>query len=100
MAKESLNTRWLLIYIPVYIFAIWDSYRTTVDLNKIYLLAERENHTFNSFAMGSMEINYLDKRNPIMSIIWSLFMPGLGQLYIHRIIVAFFIVTWRCFFCF
>ncbi|MED3816043.1 hypothetical protein P4573_27985, partial [Priestia megaterium] len=35
MAKESLNTRWLLIYIPVYIFAIWDSYRTTVDLNKI-----------------------------------------------------------------
>ncbi|MFP3607451.1 hypothetical protein, partial [Paraburkholderia sp. SIMBA_053] len=29
-----------------------------------------------------------------MSIIWSLFMPGLGQLYIHRIIVAFFIVTW------
>jgi hypothetical protein len=94
MAKESLNTRWLLIYIPVYIFAIWDSYRTTVDLNKIYLLAERENHTFNSFSMGAMEINYLDKRNPIMSIIWSLFMPGLGQLYIHRIIVAFFIVTW------
>lgn len=94
MAKESLNTRWLLIYIPVYLFAIWDSYRTTVDLNKIYLLAERENHAFNSFSMGSMEINYLDKRNPLMSILWSLFMPGLGQLYIHRIIVAFFIVTW------
>jgi hypothetical protein len=94
MAKESLNIRWLLIYIPIYIFAIWDSYRTTVDLNKIYLLAERENHTFNSFTIGSMEINYLDKRNPIMSIIWSLFMPGLGQLYIHRIIGAFFIVIW------
>ncbi|MGG0465089.1 hypothetical protein [Priestia aryabhattai] len=94
MAKESLNIRWLLIYIPVYIFAIWDSYRTTVDLNKIYLLAERENHAFNSFTIGSMEINYLDKRNPIMSIIWSLFMPGLGQLYIHRIIGAFFIVIW------
>lgn len=40
-AKEILDTRWLLIYIPVYIFAIWDSYRTTVDLNKIYVLAER-----------------------------------------------------------
>src|SRR6478752_2695697 len=94
MAKESLNTRWLLIYIPVYIFAIWDSYRTTVDLNKIYILAERESHAFNSYSMGSMEINYLDKRNPVMSILWSLCMPGLGQLYIHRIIVAFFIVTW------
>ncbi|MED3727631.1 hypothetical protein HPB58_11850 [Priestia filamentosa] len=98
MAKEVLHTRWLLIYIPVYIFAIWDSYRTTVDLNKIYVLAERENHTFNSFSIGAMEINYLDKRNPILSIVWSLFMPGLGQLYIHRIIGAFFIVIWTVIF--
>ncbi len=42
--------------------------------------------------MGAMEINYLDKRNPIMSIIWSLFMPGLGQLYIHRIIMLLFLL--------
>lgn len=70
-AKEILDTRWLLIYIPVYIFAIWDSYRTTVDLNKIFVLVEREEHRFNSFSIGIMEINYLDKRNPIMAIIWS-----------------------------
>ncbi|MCM2979340.1 hypothetical protein M3599_00210 [Niallia circulans] len=93
-AKEILDTRWLLIYIPVYIFAIWDSYRTTVDLNKIFVLAEREEHRFNSFSIGIMEINYLDKRNPIMAIIWSLFMPGLGQLYIHRVITAFFVIIW------
>jgi hypothetical protein len=93
-AKEILDTRWLLIYIPVYIFAIWDSYRTTVDLNKIFVLVEREEHRFNSFSIGIMEINYLDKRNPIMAIIWSLFMPGLGQLYIHRVITAFFVIIW------
>ena len=93
-AKEVLDTRWLLIYIPVYIFAIWDSYRTTVDLNKVFVLAEREEHRFNSFSIGVMEINYLDKRNPVMSIIWSLFMPGLGQLYIHRIVTAFFVIIW------
>ncbi|CAM5726325.1 hypothetical protein SAFG77S_10803 [Streptomyces afghaniensis] len=93
-AKEILDTRWLLIYIPVYIFAIWDSYRTTVDLNKIFVLAEREEHRFNSFSIGIMEINYLDKRNPLMAIIWSLFMPGLGQLYIHRVITAFFVIIW------
>lgn len=68
-AKEVLDTRWLLIYIPVYIFAIWDSYRTTVDLNKVFVLAEREEHRFNSFSIGVMEINYLDKRNPVMAII-------------------------------
>jgi hypothetical protein len=94
MAKDVLNTRWLLIYIPVYLFAIWDSYRTTVDINKVYLLAERENHRYNSFSIGAMEINYLDKREPTMAFLWSLFMPGLGQLYIHRLITAFFVIVW------
>jgi hypothetical protein len=43
LAKETLDIRWMLMYIPVYLFAIWDSYRTTVDMNKVHLLAEREN---------------------------------------------------------
>jgi hypothetical protein len=94
LAKEILDTRWLLIYIPVYIFAIWDSYRTTVDLNKVSLLAQSEEHRFNSFSIGALEINYLDKRNPVMSFLWSLFVPGLGQIYIHRITTAFFIIIW------
>lgn len=94
MAKEVLDTRWLLMYIPVYLFGIWDSYRTTVDMNKIYLLAEREEHRFNTFSLGPLEVNYLDKRNPILSVMWSLFIPGLGQLYIHRILTAFFIIVW------
>ena len=94
MAKEVLDTRWLLMYIPVYLFGIWDSYRTTVDLNKVCLLAESERHRFNTFSLGAVEINYLDKRNPVMSILWSLFVPGLGQLYIHRILTAFFVIFW------
>jgi TM2 domain-containing membrane protein YozV len=92
MAKEVLNTRWLLMYIPVYFFGIWDSYRTTIDMNRVYLLAEREEHRFNTFSIGALEVNYLDKRNPVLSIIWSLFIPGLGQLYIHRILTAIFII--------
>ncbi|WP_041808455.1 hypothetical protein [Evansella cellulosilytica] len=90
MAKEVLEPRWMLLYIPVYIFAIWDSYRTSVDMNKVFLLAERENADFNSYTIGAFEINYLDKRRPLMAIIWSLFMPGLGQLYIHRVLTAVF----------
>jgi hypothetical protein len=94
MAKDVLNTRWLLMYIPVYLFGIWDSYRTTVDMNKVYILADREDHRFNSFSIGALEINYLDKRNPVLSIIWSLFVPGLGQLYLHRILTSFFVIIW------
>ncbi len=94
LAKEVLDTRWLLMYIPVYLFTIWDSYRTTVDLNKVCLLADDENHRFNTFSLGAVEINYLDIRNPIMAVIWSLFVPGLGQLYIHRIMTSFFVIFW------
>ncbi|WP_404349429.1 hypothetical protein LG311_02835 [Sutcliffiella horikoshii] len=93
-AKDILDTQWLLIYIPVYIFAIWDSYRTTVDMNRVFVLAEREEHNFNSFSIGALEINYLDKRNPVMAVLWSLFIPGLGQLYLHRIVTAFFVIVW------
>lgn len=94
LAKEVLNTRWLLVYIPVYIFAIWDSYRTTVDMNRVYILAEREEHRFNTYSLGALEINYLDKRNPVLSVMWSAFIPGLGQLHIHRILTAIFIIFW------
>lgn len=94
MAKEVLDTRWLLMYIPVYLFGIWDSYRTTVDLNKAYILADQEDHRYNTFSIGALEINYLDNRIPLMSVMWSLFAPGLGHLYIHRILSAFFVIFW------
>ncbi|GAE28676.1 hypothetical protein [Halalkalibacter hemicellulosilyticus] len=90
MAKEVLDPKWFLFYIPVYLFAIWDSYRTTVDMNKVFILAERENANFSTYSIGALEVNYLDKRRPLMAILWSLFTPGLGQLYIHRVITALF----------
>ncbi|MBU9721689.1 MULTISPECIES: hypothetical protein [Bacillaceae] len=90
MAKEVLEPRWMLLYLPVYFFGIWDSYRTSVDMNKVFILAERENADFTSYTIGALEINYLDKRRPIMAVLWSLFTPGLGQLYIHRVLTAAF----------
>ncbi len=98
MAKEILEPRWLLLYLPVYLFAIWDSYRTTVDMNKVFILAERENANYNSYSIGGLEINFLDKRRPVMAIIWSFFTPGLGQLYIHRVITAIFIMAFMIIF--
>jgi len=97
-AIDVLDTQWLLVYFPVYFFAIWDSYRTTVDMNKVFILADREEHRFNTFTIGAMEINYLDKRNPMMSVFWSFLVPGLGQLHIHRILGAFFIISWTVIF--
>ena len=97
-AIDILDTHWLLAYLPVYFFGIWDSHRATVDMNKVFILADREEHSFNTFTIGAMEINFLDKSNPMMSVFWSLLIPGLGQLYIHRILVAFFIISWTVIF--
>lgn len=99
-AKQVVDIRWMSLYVPTYIFAIWDSYRTTIDLNHAYMLAAREDAEVKPFKIGPMEINYLDKRKPWVSAIWSLLMPGCGQLYIHRLIAAFFIVSWWIFICY
>jgi hypothetical protein len=92
MAKDVLDINWVLLYIPTYIFAVWDAYRTTVDLNHQYMLAAREDAEVKMFNINSMEINYLDKRTPWNSAMWSSLMPGLGQIIIHRVPAAIFII--------
>ncbi|MDR6553113.1 hypothetical protein [Paenibacillus qinlingensis] len=88
LAKAVLNEKYIYLYIPVYLFAIWDSYRTTVDGNKLHLLAKRENASYPSFSMSPFEMNYLDKKKPWLALVWSMTIPSLGQLYIHRIFAA------------
>jgi len=94
IAKNLLDIRWLLLYVPMYLFAIGDSYRTCVDINNNYILAARDETEFNIFKMNAIEINSLDKKSPWAAAAWSLLMPGTGQLAIHRIASAFFILIW------
>lgn len=94
LAREVLNERWLILYLGVYIYAIWDTYRSTVDLNKFTILAERDDTTITPFALSTFEINYFDKRNPWVAVAWSILMPGLGHLYTHRLPTGFFVLAW------
>ncbi|GAA0316909.1 hypothetical protein GCM10008967_04370 [Bacillus carboniphilus] len=89
-AKEVLDIQYMHLYIPVYLFAIWDSYRTTVDLNQIYLINEHGSPPANQLIIKPFEVNYLDKRNPVVAAFWSMTIPSVGQLYIHRIFGAIF----------
>lgn len=93
-AKIVLDNRWLLLYAAVYIFSLWDSYSTTVELNKLTILAERENIRYKPFDIKLLEIYYLDKKNPWVAIVWSALMPGLGHLYMHKLFTGFFIFIW------
>jgi len=94
MAKEIVNNRWLLFYAPVWVFAIWSSYRLTVDLNKVSILADRNHSPIDAAFMSFFEINILDKRSPWVAVLWTMFSPGLGHLYCHRIPTGFFLLIW------
>ncbi|MGG2198903.1 hypothetical protein [Paenibacillus validus] len=94
-AALIINPRWVLLYIAVYIYAIWDSYRTTIEQNKVFTLAERENAPIIRFQMNSLAVQYLDLRSPWLAMVWSLLMPGLGQMYLHRIPTGFLLlIAW------
>ncbi|GIQ67506.1 hypothetical protein XYCOK13_03300 [Xylanibacillus composti] len=90
-AKQVLAIEWLLLYVAIYVYGIWDGYRSSVDINKLYLLAEREDAPIKPYTMNAWGYNYLDKREPIMAAVWSFLMPGLGHIYLHKVIAGFFI---------
>ncbi|MFA9557467.1 hypothetical protein ACERII_09195 [Evansella sp. AB-rgal1] len=97
-ASSAINKQWFLMYICVYVFAIWDSYSKTVLLNKRYILSYKKGYDIISPNISALELNILVKRQPLQSIIWSFLAPGLGHIYINRIFtslvfIILFVVT-------
>lgn len=92
LAKQVLDTRWLLFYIPTYLFTVWDSYRICVDLNNEYLLAAREDAPVKSFVMHPLGLNYLDKTDPRTVFFWSILSPGAGQIIQRNTVLAYFLL--------
>ncbi len=93
LAREVLNVRWTLLYLAVWAFSIWGSYSLTIDLNKLAILGIREDSTMLPVTIGAMDINFLDKRQPWVSVGLSMLSPGLGHLYTHRIPTSFFLLS-------
>lgn len=94
LAKQVLNTRWFLLYVALYVYAIWDSYRGSIDLNKQYILADREDGPLTPFVIKTLDTNFLDIRIPWFSAVLSLLSPGLGHLYVHKVITGLFFIAW------
>lgn len=88
MAKQVIDTRLLLLYCGILIFAAWDSYRIALEINKLSILADHENATITPVALTSMGINGNDKRNPWVAAAWGALMPGAGHFYCVAIINA------------
>jgi hypothetical protein len=98
MVKTVLKPQWLFGYLAVFFYAIWDGYRSTVTQNKLCYLAELENAQIPAVEIYPLEIQYLEKKNPFTAALYSLFFPGLGQLYNHRFMLAFYAMFWWWFY--
>lgn len=94
MAMAVVNNRWLILYAPVFIWAIWSSYRLTVDLNKLSILADRARSPISPAKMSTLEMEFMEKRIPWVGLAWSLLMPGIGHLYTHRLTTGFLVLAW------
>jgi hypothetical protein len=95
-AKSIIELRYFHLYIVIYVFCMWDSYRRSIDNNKAYQLAYQEELPASSpmFRMSSLEINVMGKKNPWAVLVWSFLLPGTGYIYLQRIPMA--LVTILC----
>lgn len=98
IVKSVIQTRWVYGYLIIYFYAMWDSYRSTVVQNKLCHLAEMENERIQGMILHPLGIQYLEQKSPFFSALYSLFFPGLGQLYNHRFGLAFYAIFWWWFY--
>lgn len=89
MAKQILNKKWVIAYISPYIFAIWDSYQRSVQLNSDYRIAMKRGYAIISKDFSIFGLNRHCHKKPILSVLWTVIAPGSGHIYINRLLVIF-----------
>jgi len=92
MAKQVLDTRLLLLYCGILVFAIWESYRIAIEINKFSVLADHENDPLVPTVLSASGLNVFEKRNPWVAMAWSMLIPGAGHLYSLSIVIAVFMM--------
>lgn len=90
----SGGTYWILLYGVMFCFAVFANYHLSVEVNNMYFLAYEENVPVEIFNINAFHYNFLFKRSPWVTAIWSLLMPGLGGMWNRRLIASVFFLIW------
>ena len=94
-AKAILDSGWFILYILVYTYAIYDSYREAVEINKTSVLASREDFDINCFSINSGSFTNISNTPPLHAVICSIILPGSGCILVQRMNKALFImIVW------
>lgn len=94
LARNTLEIRWTIGYLLIYMFAIWDSFLIARSVNKLAVLADLENAPIRSYSISPVEIQFLERKNPAVAAVLSFLFPGMGQMYNQRLDVAFYTMSW------
>ncbi|AXF57574.1 hypothetical protein [Salicibibacter kimchii] len=86
-AIQSVDTNWFLAYFPIYFFAIWNSYQRTRVQNEDYVIARQIGYDIYSKSMSMYSFNRLEEKKPSIAVFWSMLAPGLGHIYINRLLI-------------
>ncbi|WP_238442469.1 hypothetical protein [Desulfofalx alkaliphila] len=92
---EVLDIGWVLFYGVVFCFAIFDSYRLSVEVNIITQLERKQSkHHYNFLFFNTLGINFVDKKRPWVALVWSMLLAGFGHLYNMRLLKASILLVW------
>ncbi|MFT9497256.1 hypothetical protein [Anaerosolibacter sp.] len=93
--NNVFSTRWGLFYMAVWVFAIYDSYMQSIELNQLCDLEEmQENRYFKKFLISPFGINILTQRPPFMAAFFSFIAGGMGQAYNLQFVKGGILITW------
>ena len=93
--REVVNPGWALFYGVVFCFAIFDSYRTSVEINKLARLERKQTRRYYKYMeMSSYGLNYTDRNNPWVAAAWSALLTGFGHIYNKKAFKALILLSW------
>lgn len=91
---QVLNPNWAIGYAVIYLFAIMDSYRLTIDQNRVIDRGVKGINRIAPAYVRSQEFIYSNEKNPWIGVLFSCLLPGLGQFYVQRYWLAIYGVFW------
>ncbi|MFT8871220.1 MAG: hypothetical protein ABF868_02900 [Sporolactobacillus sp.] len=94
LVRQELDPRWTMLYIPFYLFCIFDSYHSAININARCYIDRHQTLPQATFHINGFEVCSLERRSPLIASVASLFMPGLGQIYVCRHVPATALLIW------
>lgn len=92
---DVINYNWLLLYCAIFVFAVWDSYRLTIEQNQASMIESMQvPRTIIHGTIHTWGMNSLTHRNPHMAFVWNFIFAGLFHVCNNKLISGITLMGW------